>query len=115
MSGTKEGGRKAAETNKRLHGEDFYAQIGKKGGYNGRGPLYKGGFASNLELAKSAGRKGGKISRRGNPYGQIFEKNRRKILKLWYKDEPYSEIARQIGVPYAATRNWVRKNVEGGI
>lgn len=32
MAGTKEGARKATLTNKRLHGEDFYHRIGKKGG-----------------------------------------------------------------------------------
>ena len=60
MPGTKIGGLKAAATNKRLHGEDFYANIGRKGGKNG----HTGGFAANPELAKAAGRKGGKISRR---------------------------------------------------
>ena len=65
MSGTKAGGAKAAATNKRLHGEDFYKRIGKKGGQNGRGAGYKGGFASSHELAREAGAKGGKISKRG--------------------------------------------------
>lgn len=62
MSGTKEGGKKAAETNKRKYGPDFYAEIGRKGGHNG----HTGGFASDPELAKIAGRKGGKKSRRGH-------------------------------------------------
>lgn len=61
MAGTKAGGTKAAATNKRLYGEDFYARIGQRGGLNG----HTGGFAANPELAKEAGRKGGKISRRG--------------------------------------------------
>ena len=61
MAGNKIGGRKAAATNKRLHGEDFYARIGKKGGKNG----HTGGFAANPELARIAGKKGGQISRRG--------------------------------------------------
>ena len=65
MAGTKEGGKKAAKTNLLIHGKDFYHIIGKKGGQNGRGEGYKGGFASNPELAKIAGRKGGMISRRG--------------------------------------------------
>ena len=60
MPGTKIGGQKAAITNKKKHGEDFYRNIGRKGGRNG----HTGGFASNPELAKAAGRKGGKISRR---------------------------------------------------
>lgn len=60
MAGTKAGGRKAAATNKARHGSNFYAQIGKKGGQNGN----TGGFAANPELARIAGAKGGKVSRR---------------------------------------------------
>lgn len=61
MAGTKAGGMKAAKTNKKLHGENFYAQIGRKGGRNG----HTGGFAANPELAREAGRKGGLKSKRG--------------------------------------------------
>lgn len=61
MSGTKSGGKKAAITNKIKHGSDFYVRIGRKGGQNG----HTGGFASNPELAKRAGRIGGQKSRRG--------------------------------------------------
>lgn len=60
MAGTKAGGDRAAETNKRKHGPDFYARIGKLGGQKGR----TGGFFANRELAREAGRKGGRISRR---------------------------------------------------
>lgn len=60
MAGTKEGGKKAAATNKARHGKDFYATIGAKGGKLGR----TGGFAANRELARIAGAKGGRISRR---------------------------------------------------
>lgn len=61
MAGTKEGGKKAAATNKKKYGSEFYAYIGRKGGKNG----HTGGFAANPELAKEAGRKGGLISKRG--------------------------------------------------
>ena len=61
MAGTKEGGKKAAATNKAKYGKAFYAEIGRKGGKNG----HTGGFAANPALAKIAGRKGGQISRRG--------------------------------------------------
>lgn len=61
MAGTPEGGKKAAATNKRIHGKDFYAKIGAKGGQNG----HTGGFAANRELARIAGAKGGRISKRG--------------------------------------------------
>ncbi len=60
MAGTKAGGQKAAATNKAKHGSDFYAKIGAKGGKLGK----TGGFAANPELARIAGAKGGRISRR---------------------------------------------------
>lgn len=61
MSGNKEGGLKAAATNKKNHGEDFYARIGAIGGKAST----TGGFYANRELAKEAGRKGGMKSKRG--------------------------------------------------
>lgn len=62
MSGTKAGGLKAAATNKKLYGEDYYVRIGKKGGQNG----HTGGFASmDPDRVSECGRKGGHISRRG--------------------------------------------------
>lgn len=60
MSGTVEGGRRAAERNRVRHGADFYARIGAIGGRKSR----NGGFAANRDLAKEAGRKGGMVSRR---------------------------------------------------
>lgn len=60
MSGTKNGGRAAAATNKAKYGADFYAKIGAQGGKKGR----TGGFFANRELARLAGAKGGRISRR---------------------------------------------------
>ena len=61
MAGTKAGGQKAAATNKAKYGKDFYAEIGRKGGRNG----HTGGFAANPALAKIAGAKGGRVSKRG--------------------------------------------------
>ena len=55
MAGTKAGGLKAAQKD-----PNFYAKIGAKGGKNGR----TGGFAANPQLARVAGAKGGRISRR---------------------------------------------------
>ena len=60
MAGTKVGGKAAAATNKSKYGADFYAKIGAKGGQKG----HTGGFFANRELARSAGAKGGRISRR---------------------------------------------------
>lgn len=60
MSGTKIGGQAAATTNKKKYGSDFYAKIGSKGGKLG----HTGGFFANRELARAAGARGGRISRR---------------------------------------------------
>jgi uncharacterized protein len=69
MAGTKDGGQRAATTNKKKHGADFYARIGAMGGKKGR----TGGFASSKvgddgktgrERAIEAGRNGGRISRK---------------------------------------------------
>ncbi len=60
MAGTVKGGRKAAQTNMKRYGKDFYARIGAIGGKKGR----TGGFAANRELARRAGRLGGLRSRK---------------------------------------------------
>ena len=60
MAGTMNGGKAAAATNKKKYGADFYARIGAMGGKKGT----TGGFAANRELARVAGAKGGRISRR---------------------------------------------------
>ncbi len=60
MAGTRKGGLKAAKRNRELYGENFYAQIGAKGGSLSN----TGGFAANRELARKAGAIGGRISRR---------------------------------------------------
>ena len=72
MAGTKEGGKKAAATNKERHGEKFYAVIGQRGGEKGT----TGGFylkaSCTCDLIKGkhikpqcAGKVGGLRSRRG--------------------------------------------------
>lgn len=60
MSGTKEGGLKAAATNL-AKDPSFYSKIGKIGGSR---PT-TGGFAANPELARIAGAKGGKRRNKG--------------------------------------------------
>lgn len=60
MAGTKQGGKAAASTNKDKYGSDFYARIGAMGGRKGK----TGGFYANRDLARVAGAKGGRISRR---------------------------------------------------
>lgn len=73
MSGTRAGGIKARERNL-AKDPDFYRRIGRKGGHNGKGENYTGGFASNRvgddgltgrQRAALVGAIGGHISRRG--------------------------------------------------
>lgn len=61
MAGNSAGGKEAAKTNKRKYGENFYKEIGAKGGKNGTGMK---GFACNPQLASEAGRRGGMKSKR---------------------------------------------------
>ena len=63
MSNNHDGGLKAAETNRKRYGDDFYSRIGHKGGSTWTSKLK--GFAANPELAKKAGRNGGTKTRRG--------------------------------------------------
>lgn len=84
MSATKEGGVKAAATNKQKYGEDFYKKIGTLGGKKSRG----GGFAANPELAREAGRKGGLKSRKPastNTEIKALKVEKEKDHKFWRK------------------------------
>ena len=80
MAGTKAGGKAAASTNKTKYGGDFYAKIGAKGGKLGR----TGGFASNRELARTAGAKGGAKSRRTKVTSSVTSDrvSRRKVASV---------------------------------
>ena len=60
MAGTSQGGRVAAQHNKKKYGKDFYARIGAMGGKKSR----TGGFFANPDLARMAGAKGGKRSQK---------------------------------------------------
>ena len=83
MAGNREGGRKAAATNRAKYGPDFYKDIGRKGGING----HEGGFASKgigkdgltgPERAKIYGSVGGKVSKRGRAV-ELTEEDKEKI------------------------------------
>lgn len=103
MAGTKAGGKKAAATNKARHGEGFYARIGRKGGKNG----HIGGFAANPELARKAGAKGGKLSRRGPTVK--MKKYEQSMLLLYAKGTSMADIARELGLPYYVVNYYFRK------
>ena len=93
MAGTTEGGIKAAATVKAKFGTEFYSRIGRLGGKNG----HTGGFAANPELAREAGRKGGRISKRGKAKKKPANSEPRargaETAKKWRKEiEEYERI-----------------------
>lgn len=96
MAGTKIGGLKAARTNLQKHGNDFYVKIGTKGGLNG----HTGGFAANPDLARMAGRKGGRISsRKGVKNGE----GKWRQHKNTYKMIEDGKVITKINVKYVPT------------
>ena len=61
MAGTKAGAQKSKKTLLERYGEDYFSNMGKKGGK----AMVPKGFALNPEKAAEAGKRGGTISRRG--------------------------------------------------
>lgn len=106
MAGTKEGGRKAAAANVQKHGKDFYKAIGQMGGKKG----HTGGF-SNIELARKAGQKGGRVSRRVGSYSALAIARRHKdeILRRVEDGEYYAEIGKRWGLDGSVIGRVVRE------
>lgn len=86
MAGTRAGGLKAAETNRKRYGDgsdgkdSFYTQIGRKGGKVSRG----GGFARDHDFAVAMAHKSVElrwakkeaVSPKEQPFGRIVEADR---------------------------------------
>ena len=110
MSGTKIGGRKAAATNRELYGPKFYQRIGRIGGENG----HSGGFASNPELARTAGAKGGRKSKRGarSITNRRIEPRRDDIIALYEQGLSIPRIAKRFRVSAESLRRWARENID---
>lgn len=107
MAGTKFGGLKASQTNKKKYGPDFYREIGRKGGLAGN----TGGFATVNHrgehiLAKLAGAKGGRNSKRGPSRDRVARVEQAKSLrKQGFK---IKEIADKIGVTEGTIINYLK-------
>jgi hypothetical protein len=97
MAGTKIGGMKAKQTNLQKYGEDFYKNIGKKGGRNG----HTGGFASNPALASVAGAIGGRKSRRGPVYDKEWHSVKPTVQEMLAQGYSIKEIADFTGLSYS--------------
>ena len=106
MVGTKAGGLKAARTNRERYGKDFYKIQGRKGGMSG----HTGGFAADLELARAAGAKGGRVSRRGSPVQPMLDAHAKKIIELYNNGNSIRFIAAKFGVSDRSVSSWLKKN-----
>lgn len=111
MAGTKLGGKKAAAANKAKYGSDFYQRIGRKGGSKVTG---KGGFASNPELARRSGKKGGMISKRGtfSYWMNEIEPLADEIRKEYANGDSLMAIAERYKISYGVLSKWARENLE---
>lgn len=112
MSGNRNGGLKAAATNKARYGETFYQRIGRVGGTTSYGR--KRGFASNPELARRAGKIGGSTSRRGK--GSVvktkIEPIANEIIAEYTSGTPLTAIAKRHGLSYNTLKTWVKDNAQ---
>jgi general stress protein YciG len=107
MAGTQTGGLKAAKTNKERYGDNYYAEMGRKGGKRGHG----GGFASNPALARMAGAKGGSRSKRAGG----MQKKLKEIFEPFIRDEiekgsSINHIATKIGVSSSTIKRFCENN-----
>lgn len=88
-------------------------ETGRKGGKNGKGPDYKGGFGGDRELAKRAGQKGGRISRRGGKYTAILDENKEFIRESVKKKATIQSIADELGIPHRSVRWYIQSRFGG--
>ena len=102
MSGTLAGGKKTAQTNKEKYGENYYKELGRKGG-SVHHPETRW-FNNHRDLAQKWGKKGGKISKRGkaklskNDFQVIVKTSN--LIKKYYPDllrelAEYDELERK--------------------
>lgn len=89
------------------------SRIGARGGRNGSGPDYKGGFAANPALARASGKKGGRMSKRGaknETWGKL--QNMHSELVQWVEEgKPCSQIAKETELPLSAVYKYIREEI----
>lgn len=86
---------------------EMYRRIGRKGGTNGN----TGGFAANPGLAKKAGEKGGRMSKRTRNNATKIKENRSQILDMYWHNIPMTQIADQLDIPYHSLRYWIKNRM----
>lgn len=104
LPGNASGGARAAETNKKKYGKDFYKIIGARGG---KATGYKG-FATNPKMARLAGAVGGRNSKRGKD--PMRAERVKKALTL-YREEGKSveQIAKEMDLSKATINNYLKE------
>ena len=84
------------------------AKAGKQGGING----HTKGFASNRELARKAGAKGGTISKRGKSILPLYKKKHNEIARLHFEGESVREIAKTLDIPVSSLYRYIRQFID---
>lgn len=112
MAGNQTGGLKASKTNRERYGQDYYKEMGRRGGMNG----HKGGFASNPELARMAGAKGGRSSHRSGGLQKKLDDVFKIYIEMEFeKGSSVHYIAQRIGVSDQTIKRFaIRHNLLGG-
>lgn len=88
---------------------EHFKRAGAKGGHLG----HEKGFYKNRELARTAGAKGGAVSRRGlsKKTLELLEKNRTTIIDMVSRDCTYKEIAEVTGIPVTTLYNVMKSGL----
>lgn len=105
MSGTIAGAKKAKLTNIERHGQDYFERIGAIGGRKKGVAKGFGAGKAGRERARTAGARGGAISKRGRKV--IEEDKTDEIIKLWEDGMGTVAIAEAVELNYRTTRKVV--------
>ena len=70
---------------------------------------HKGGFASRPDLARAAGAKGGKVSRRNVEVANKIREHKDEILALHKEGTPCTIISKKLDIPCESLRYWIRR------
>lgn len=93
---------------------EHFKKIGSKGGKNGKGVNYRGGFASNPALASIAGAKGGRCSTRRSKSecDKEWDDNKNEIMRMYYEGYTIKEIANDLYLNYHSIRRKIQEELK---
>ena len=86
-------------------------EVGRIGGKNGKGPDYRGGFASDHEKARIAGALGGQKSRRTGKYTKKLDENKEVIKQTMESRTTLKELAEILEVPYSSLIHYTKTHL----